>query len=140
MENMQGRINLPCVLPIKARFNDRKEVDYMNIDYNKVSFNELDMEYPLQAFFNYEISKNEIDEWLANEVSCEEIPEEISIVGIELCLTIFARHDFKLEAVCTSDGGNQFWVELNNKFTNADEFVSLIPDYGKIKLEDLPGR
>lgn len=110
----------------------------MNIDYNKVSFNELDMEYPLQAFLNYNMTQNEIDEWLVNEVSCEEIPEEITVIGVELCLTIFTRHDFKLEAVCTSDGGNQFWVELHNQFTNADEFVSLIPDYGKIKLEDLP--
>ena len=110
----------------------------MNIDYNKVSFNELDMEYPLQAFFNYEITQEEISEWLANEVTCDEIPEEITIVGMELCLTIFSRHDFKLEAVCTSDGGSQFWVELNNQFTNADEFISLIPDYGKIKLENLP--
>ena len=107
----------------------------MNIDYNKVSFNELDMEYPLQAFFNYEISQNEIDEWLANEVSCEEIPEKITIVGMELCLTIFGRHDFKLEAVCTSDGGSQFWVELDNQFRNADELIQLIPDYGKLKIE-----
>lgn len=107
----------------------------MNIDYNKVSFNELDMEYPLQAFFNYEITQEEISEWLANEVTCDEIPEEIIIVGMELCLTIFGRHDFKLEVVCTSDGGIQFWVELNNQFTNADEFISLIPDYGKLKIE-----
>ena len=118
--------------------NKEKGTIFMNIDYSKVSFNELDMEYPLQAFFNYEISQNEIDEWLANEVSCEEIPEEISIVGIELCLTIFAKNDFKLEAVCTSNGGNQFWVELHNQFTNAYEFISLIPDYEEIKLEDLP--
>ena len=125
-------------MEIKARIYDRKEVDYMNIDYSKVSFNELDIEYPLQAFFNYETTQEEISEWLANEVTCDEIPEEITIVGMELCLTIFGRHDFKLEAVCTSDGGSQFWVELDNQFTNADEFISLIPDYGKIKLEDLP--
>ena len=87
---------------------------------------------------NYETTQEEISEWLANEVTCDEIPEEITIVGMELCLTIFGRHDFKLEAVCTSDGGSQFWVELDNQFTNADEFISLIPDYGKIKLEDLP--
>ena len=31
----------------------------MNIDYRKVSFNELDMEYPLQTFFNYEITQEE---------------------------------------------------------------------------------
>ena len=110
----------------------------MKIDYSKVTFNELDMEYPLQAFFNYNISQKEIDEWLSNDVICEEIPEEVSIIGIELCLTVFGKHDFKLEAICTSDGGSQFWIELFNKFANADEFICMIPNYGKIKLEDLP--
>ena len=56
----------------------------MNIDYSKVSFNELDMEYPLQAFFNYETTQEEISEWLANEVTCDEIPEEINIMGMEI--------------------------------------------------------
>ena len=106
----------------------------MIIDYNKVTFNELKMEYPLQAFFNYKITQEEILVWLANEVSCDEISEEIAIVEMDLCLTIFGRHDFKLDAVCTSDCGSLFWVEFDNKFTNADEFISLIPDYGKIKL------
>ena len=32
----------------------------MIIDYNKVTFNELKMEYPLQAFFNYKITQEEI--------------------------------------------------------------------------------
>lgn len=26
------------------------------------------------------------------------------------------------------------WVEINKQFTNADEFIQMIPDYGKIKL------
>lgn len=106
----------------------------MNIDYTKVTFNKLNNEYPLQVFFSYQISQNEINEWLANEVTCEEIPEEISIVEIELCLTIFGRHDFKLEAICVSECGSQFFVELNNHFTNADELISLIPDYGRIAI------
>ena len=106
----------------------------MNIDYSRVSFNEIDIGYPLQIFFGYETTQKEISKWLANEVTCDEIPEEITIIKMELCLTIFARHDFKLEAICTSDCGTQFWVTLNDQFTNADEFIALIPDHVKIKL------
>ena len=106
------------------------------LDYRKITFNEIDdTDKPLQVFYNYDLSQKEINEWLANEVTCEEIPEEITIVGTELCLTIFSRHDFKLEAVCTSDGGSQYWIELDNQFTNADEFIQMIPDYGKLHVE-----
>jgi hypothetical protein len=111
----------------------------MKIDYNKLSFNELDNDvYPLQVFFNYAMLQDEIDEWVANEVTDKEIPKGVSIKGIELLLTIFGKHDFKLEAVCTSNDNNQYWVELDNMFSNADEFISLIPNYEKIKLEELP--
>lgn len=29
---------------------------------------------------------------------------------------------------------NQYWIELYTQFTDADKLISLIPDYGKIKL------
>lgn len=106
------------------------------LNYEKITFNEIDdTDKPLQVFYNYDVSQEEINEWLANEVACAEIPEEITIVAIELCLTIFSRHDFKLEAVCTSDWGSQYWIELEYQFTNADEFLQMIPDYGKLNIE-----
>ena len=106
------------------------------LDYAKITFNEIDdTDKPLQVFYNYDLTQTEIEELIEEYATEDEVPKEVSIVGIELCLTIFARHDFKLEAICTSDAGEQFWVELHNQFTNADEFVSLIPDYGKLRIE-----
>lgn len=35
---------------------------------------------------------------------------------------------------CTDTNNEQYWVEINKQFTNADEFIQMIPDYGKIKL------
>lgn len=105
------------------------------LDYTKISFNELDdTDKPLQVFYNYDLQKNEIDDFLEEYATVEEIPEGVSIQKIELCLTIYEKHDFKLEACCTDTENNQYWVELNTWFTNADEFINLIPDYGKIKL------
>lgn len=106
------------------------------LDYSRITFNEIDdTDKPLQVFYNYDLSQEEIDEWLANGFTCKEIPKGITIVGIELCLTIFSRHDFKLEMVCTSDGENKYWIELEDQFTNADEFIQMIPEYGKLKIE-----
>lgn len=103
------------------------------IDYSKVSFNELNIDcYPLQCFFNYEV---DIAIFLENYDEYKEVPENANIVEVELCLTVFARNDFKLEAVCMSDYGKQFWIELQEQFTNADGFISLIPDYGTIRLK-----
>lgn len=40
-----------------------------------------------------------------------------------------------LEAVCNNDNAEQFWFELDRQFRNADEFIQLIPDYGKLRIE-----
>lgn len=110
----------------------------MILDYRRLSFNKLNKDYyPLQAFFNYEISQEEIDEWLANDVGYDQISGEINIISVELVLTIFSSHDFKLEAVCTSDCGNRFIIGVDDHFTNADEFICLIADYGKVRLENI---
>lgn len=105
------------------------------LDFLKISFNELDnTDRPLQVFYNYNLKGSEINDFLEEYATVEEVPEGVSIQKVELCLTIYARHDFKLEACCTDTENNQYWVELNKQFTNADEFISLIPNYGKIKL------
>lgn len=101
------------------------------LDYTKITFNELDdTDRPLQAFYNYDLQKNEIDDFLKEYATIEEVPEGVSIQKVELCLTIYEKHDFKLEACCTSMENEQYWVELNTQFTNADEFINLIPDFG----------
>ena len=103
------------------------------LDYTKITFNELDdTDKPLHAFFNYDLKENEIDDFLEAYAKVEEVPEGVYIQKVELCLTIYARHDFKLEACCTDTDNNQYWVELKSQFTNADELISLIPDYGKV--------
>lgn len=104
----------------------------MSINFNKVSFNELDDEYPVKVFYNYALSENELNEWIANEIE-DELPNEW-FVGVELVLTIFNKHDFKLEAVFTSETREQHWVELEQFMRNADEFITLIPNYGKMRL------
>lgn len=107
------------------------------LDYTKISFNELDdTGKPLQAFYNYDLKESEIDNFLEEYVTVEEVPEGVSIQKVELCLTIYARHDFKLEACCTDTENNQYWVELNAQFTNADEYIQMIPDYGKISFNE----
>ena len=45
----------------------------MTFDYRRLSFNKLDQTcYPLRAFFNYEMSQEEIDEWLANDIGYDQ--------------------------------------------------------------------
>lgn len=105
------------------------------LDYTKITFNELDdTDKPLQAFYNYDLKESEIDSFLEEYATVEEVPEGVSIQKVELCLTIYAQHDFKLEACCTDTNNEQYWVEINKQFTNADEFIQMIPDYGKIKI------
>lgn len=105
------------------------------LDYMKITFNELDdTDKPLQAFYNYDLKESEIADFLEEYATVEEVPEGVSIQKVELCLTIYTRHDFKLEACYTDTNNNQYWVELNEQFTNADEFISLIPDYEKIRI------
>lgn len=105
------------------------------LDFTKITFNELDnTDKPLQAFYNYDLKESEINDFLEECATVEEVPEGIHIQKVELCLTIYARHDFKLEACCIDTNNEQYWVEINKQFTNADEFICLIPNYGNIKL------
>ena len=103
------------------------------LDYTKITFNELDDTdkpfQPLQVFYNYDLKQNEVADFLEEYATVEEVPEGVSIQKVELCLTIYARHDLKLESCCTDTSNNQYWIELNTQFANADELISLIPDY-----------
>lgn len=105
------------------------------LDYTKIVLNELDdTDKPLQAFYNYDLEQDEIDDFLEEYATVEEVPEGVSIQKIELCLTLYSKYDFKLEACCTDIDNNQYWVELNMQFTNADELIRLIPDSEKIRI------
>ena len=105
------------------------------LDFTKITFNELDdTDKPLQSFYNYDLKESEIEDFLEEYATIEEVPEGVSIQKVELCLTIYAQNDFKLEACCTDTNNEQYWVEINKQFTNADEFIQMIPNYGKIKL------
>lgn len=107
----------------------------MNFDFSKITFNELDTEYPIEAFFGCDFSKEEIDVFLSEYATCREIPEGVSIQDVEFCLTMFARYDFKLEAVCTSDDGNQYWITVIFSLSNADEWIALMPTEEKLFME-----
>ena len=107
------------------------------LNYAKITFNELDdADKPFQAFYNYDLKGSEINDFLEEYATIEEIPENVSIQKIELCLTIYARHDFKLEACCTDTENNQYWIEIITQFFNADEFINLIPNYKKLFNEN----
>lgn len=107
------------------------------LDYTKITFNELDdTDKPLQAFYNYDLKESEIDSFLEEYATIEEVPEGVSIQKVELCLTIYAQYDFKLEACCTDTNNEQYWVEINKQFINADEFIQMIPDYGVTNMND----
>lgn len=105
------------------------------LDFTKITFNEIDnTDKPLQVFYNYDVTQTEIEQLIEEYATEDEVPRGMYLCGIELCLSIYSSHDFKLEAVCTNDNNEQFWFELDKQFANADEFIQLIPDYGKLKI------
>lgn len=105
------------------------------LDYTKITFNEIDdTDKPLQVFYNYDVTQTEIEELVEEYADEDEVPRGMYLYGIELCLTIYSARDFKLEGVVTNDNNEQFWFELDKQFTNADEFIQLIPDYGKLRI------
>lgn len=105
------------------------------LDYNKITFNEIDdTDKPLQVFYNYNLSRKEIEEFVEEYATVDEVPRGIYLCGIELCLSIYSSHDFKLEAVITNDNAEQFWIEVDKQFTNADKFIQIIPD-GELNID-----
>lgn len=101
------------------------------LDYTKITFNELDdTNDPVQIFYNYDLRENEIDDFLEECATVDEVPENTSIQKVELCLTIYTRYDFKLEACCTDANNNQYWIDINEQFANADEFLK----FNKLKI------
>lgn len=103
------------------------------LDFTKITFTEIDKEEPLQAFYGYDLTQSEIDKFLKEYTTCEEVPEGVSIQNVELCLTIYSQYEFKLEACCTDADNEQYWVAISEQFTNANEFIRLIPNYETIK-------
>ena len=102
------------------------------LDFTKMTFNEIDeTDVPLQIFYGYDLNKQEIKNFLDIYATAEEVPEDVSIQKIELLLSVYAKHNFKLEACCTDSNNNQYWVEINLQFVNADEFIRLLPDCAK---------
>lgn len=86
------------------------------------------------GLFLIALKESGIENFLEEYATIEEVPEGVSVQKVELCLTIYTQHDFKLEACCTDTNNEQYWVEINEQFTNADEFIQMIPNYEKIKL------
>ena len=106
------------------------------LDYTKITFNEIDdTDKPLQVFYNYDATQTEIEKLVEEYATEDEVPRGMYLYGIELCLIIYSARDFKLEGVVTNDNNEQFWFELDKQFRNADEFIQLIPNYGKLRIE-----
>lgn len=106
------------------------------LDYTKITFNEIDNTgNPVQVFYNYEATQTEIEKLVEEYAEEDEVPRGVCLCRIELVLTIYSKNDYKLEAVCSNDSAEQFWFELNKQFRNANEFIQLIPDYGKLRIK-----
>ena len=94
------------------------------LDYTKITFNEIDdTDKPMQVFYNYDATQTEIEELVDEYASEDEVPRGMCLCSIELCLSVYSRNDFKLEAVCSNDNAEQFWFEFDKQFRNEDEFI-----------------
>jgi len=106
------------------------------LDFTKITFNELDdTDKPYQVFYGYELDQNGIDDLLRIYADDKDIPEDAIVQNIELCLTCYSRHDYKLEACCTDINNKQYWIELSFRLTNCDEFIKIIPECERIKIK-----
>jgi len=108
----------------------------LKLDFNRIYFEEINMEdIPYFVWFDYQLSADELAEWIANDVTENEIPKGTELYPeIWLVLTMFSKDDFKLEAQIDDVNGKRYEVMLNESFHNADEFIQLMPDYGKIRF------
>lgn len=106
------------------------------LDFTKITFNELDVtDKPYQVFYGYELDQNGIDDLLRIYADDKDIPEDAIVQNIELCLTLYSRHDCKLEVCCTDINNKQYWIELIFRLTNCDEFIKIIPECERIKIK-----
>lgn len=103
------------------------------IDYTKIRFDEIDKEEPTQVFYYYDLTEQELDNFIAYYIPEDYLPSDVTVTDIELCLTIFVKRDYKLEAICNT-GDNKIWVELWYQVANADEFLKLIPKEEGVKI------
>lgn len=105
------------------------------LDYTKLSFNEIDNDdIPVQVFYGYSLNKDQINTFLAEYATCEEVPEGVSVQAIEICLSVYTQGDYKLEACCTDTDIEQYWVTIAEQFSCADQFFQLIPDCERNKV------
>lgn len=95
-------------------------------DYTKISFNEMDNdEVPLQFFFNYNLSADELDTFLAYNTTDEDISEDKNVTSLEICVCMFSEYDWKVQLICTLDDNSQEWVDLLD-VDECDEFIEII--------------
>lgn len=93
------------------------------LNYTKIGFNELDVDIPLQFFYAYNLSSAELDTFLAYYVDEEDLSESDEVRNIELCLTVFSKRDYKLEAVLTLESNEQKWIELLPQLTDTQNEI-----------------
>lgn len=97
------------------------------IDYSKIYFNDYDCcNIPAQFFFEYDLDCNELDNFLAYYIAEEDMPEDKEVLNIELCLNMYSRCDYKLEAILNMEDGTQEWIEIWQHVCEVDEFIEAI--------------
>jgi len=95
------------------------------LDFEKISFNEMDdSDTPIQFFFLYDFLDNGERKLMHDFVDTWGIDEKKGISSIELCLTMFSKDDWKLEAVVAHEYGKE-WYEMGDS-SNATSFLEII--------------
>jgi len=108
------------------------------INFDKVELMEIDKDdTPFQAWFNYNISDNEIRELVEDCENNDNTEFNIDSDGLEcsLCLTMYSREDFKLEAFVTDENGEQEWFVINRCIIFGKDYTDKIPNYNELMEE-----
>jgi hypothetical protein len=91
------------------------------LDITKLSFNEMDnTETPLQFFFNYNVTDAEKQDFISD------ISHDEKCTNIEVCLDMYSNDDWKLEAIIDYESGKQEWIDINEAFHSATEYLEII--------------
>lgn len=106
-------------------------------EYKDLVFEELDKsEMPYQAYYYWNTDTATIRDLLEEcEINAndERFSKTGELIG-RMVLSIYAPHCFKLELLAEDEHGVQIWADVCFQFTNAAEFIELIPDYGKLRI------
>ena len=104
------------------------------LDYSKITFDSLEKNGPpWRAFYIYDLDQdqNKIADFLKEYAGVEEMPDDIYIYRVTLCLSIYTadKDTMEFSAFCTDPYGEEYWFKLHYYSACANELINLIPDF-----------